>query len=708
MMQTHHVTYTDCAHVRDGVPGSRTDPRGFSNVWHFARPLMFFLVGALALVTVAMPMANAASATNVTFLIEMNPTPGNRFVRDWMKAGGWGDIIEVRSDTSEDAIRQLRQEGFAIAVNLIAHPQTRRRQWEGDWKRPVPDVRETIERHLRAADGDPRKVIWQMFMEEDSSGVAFPQRVLADSPKTHAAAHALLRQRLAEAFEPARPYPEVRKWGLMGFASSAHAFAASGLDCVINERSNDDVDDLQTGLAFTRGAARQFGIQWGIDWSVWWGPIHGCVHRLPTGYHKRNFYLSYFAGADVLRVEGGDQLYLASPGKEYPLGTELDRFARFTRRHSAGAPNVPVAIIVPEDNGWITPPYWQTSREAWNYARIAYRPGDRGLDGFFSTAFPGSNFAMDAFPFGCYATNDPPASIFALSAVTPAYAPIPEAVRTVAPPIPFGRFTDRHAARKTIEKEGIDPSPYRPMGDSRWGDIFDVLTDKLSLNVLHKYRLAILVGPVKLTPGIKAVLRAFVEGGGKLIWFAGQVGSGDEDLSGLAMTPELRVGRAWKWNVGPPESEAFRYVPARLCEAKALARTPAGDVLVARHELGLGEVFTCLVPWGESGSSSLAEVSKHLLDKVIASVQPVFVEGLPVEWMSTTGADHRTVLVANHSGEVWQGSLQAKNVSPRLTICRELLTETPMTVQRTNGAAVVSLEIPPYDVRVIRWFISNP
>ena len=669
---------------------------------------MVFLAGALAFLAAAMPLASAAPATNVTFLVEMNPTPGNRFVRDWMKAGGWGDIIEVRSDTSEEAIRQLRQEGFAIAVSLIAHPQSRQRQWAGDWKRPVPDVRETIERHLRAAGGDPRQVIWQMFMEEDSSGVAFPQRVLADPPRTHAGAHALLRQRLAEAFESARPYPEVRKWGLAGFASSVHAFAASGLECVINERSNDDVDDLQTGLAFTRGAARQFRIQWGIDWSVWWSPIHGCANRLPTGYHKRNFYLSYFAGADVLRVEGGDHLYLASPGKEHRLGTELDRFARFTRRHPAGNPDVPVAVIVPEDNGWLTPPYWQTSHEAWNYARIAYRPGDRGLDGFFSAAFPGSNFAMDAFPFGQYVTNDPPASIFALSAVTPAYAPIPEAVRMAAAPIPFGRFTDRHAARKTIEKEGIDPSPYRPMGDSRWGDIFDVLTDKVSLNVLQKYRLAVLAGPVKLTPGIKAILRAFVEGGGKLVWFAGQAGPGDEDLTGLAMTPELRVGRAWMWRAGPPEPEAFRYVPARLSGAEALARTPAGDVLVARHELGRGEVFTCLAPWGESGSASLAELSRKLLDQAIAPVQPIVVDGLPVEWMSTTGADHRTVLVANHSGEAWQGSIRVKDLSPRWTTCRELLTETPMTFQRPNRAAVVSLEVPPYDVRVIRWSVKRP
>ena len=66
------------------------------------------------------------------------------------------------------------------------------------------------------------------------------------------------------------------------------------------------------------------------------------------------------------------------------------------------------------------------------------------------------------------------------------------------------------------------------------------------------------------------------------------------------------------------------------------------------------------------------------------------------------------MLVANHSGEAWQGSIRVKDLSPRWIICRELLTETPMTFQRPNGAAVVSLQIPPYDVRVIRWSVKRP
>jgi hypothetical protein len=47
-----------------------------------------------------------------------------------------------------------------------------------------------------------------------------------------------------------------------------------------------------------------------------------------------------------------------------------------------------------------------------------------GVEGLFSYYFPGNTLARQPFPFGAFADNyDPPASPFALSAITPKYAP---------------------------------------------------------------------------------------------------------------------------------------------------------------------------------------------------------------------------------------------------------------------------------------------
>ena len=173
---------------------------------------------------------------------------------------------------------------------------------------------------------------------------------------------------------------------------------------------NDDVDDLQTAIAFARGASKQYGCKWGIDLSLWWGVIHGCVQNLEPSFHRRNLFISYFSGTQAYRIEGGG--LSLNPGTTTPnkLGEAFDKFFTFASQTHPGQIETPVAIVLPEDNGWITPPYWRTNNEAWNYARIPYRPGDRGIDGFFGAAFPGSVYAMDPFPAGCYGQDNPPAS----------------------------------------------------------------------------------------------------------------------------------------------------------------------------------------------------------------------------------------------------------------------------------------------------------
>lgn len=646
----------------------------------------------------------AGRRENIRIIFDIKPDSANRQVLEWLEREKicWG--IEVPWYTTESAVRELHSKGWEVLVHLHAHPETLKRHWEYK-QREAPDVDDLLQKHIQAADGRADRVNWLMFIEDDSCGVGHSQEVLRYKPKTHAQAKQLLDEYLKEAQAVAGSYPELPKWGMCGFATSTHAFASQGLDWLIFERANDDVDDLQTGIAFARGAARQYECKWGLDLSLWWGPIYSCVQDLPTSFHKWHLYLGYFSGAKAFRIEGGDLFWDRAKNALTGLADTIQQFAAFAGRAAPDQPDVPVAVMLPEDHDWMTPPYWRIANEAWNYSHIAYRSGDWGIDGFFASAFPASNLAMQPFPFGNYEEDDPPASPFSLSCVTPRFAPNPEDLTKAFAPVPFGRFLNRNEARDTMNTASLDPAPYRPMGDSRWGDIFDVLTTSANANVLSCYKAVVLLGHIKLTADLKRKLTEYVRGGGVVICAVGIVGPKDEEFTGLKIMPEFRVGRAWSWQNQPPVAEVFQYLPAEVANNSTamLAQTATDKLLVARHSIGKGSVYTCTIPWYEGPLGGLSSPALKVMDHVIAPLQPATIQGLPIEWISAHGPGRRTVLVANHSETSWKGQINIRDLSDSYRRCIELLSgrEVPFLRDSMNKSIVV--EVPAYDVGIFRW-----
>lgn len=627
---------------------------------------------------------------------------GDTGLLDRLQREGWAWAVEVLPAASDEALRAMRDRGFRVVVDMKAHPRAQERDKQY-LRRSRADGIESIRRMQKILGRD---LIWQILLEDDSAGVAFPQELLQARPRTHREAKALFDRYLDEVVQAAGAMPDIEKWGMAGFSSGAHLFASRGVDCVIIERCNDDVEDLQTAVSFARGAARQFGCDWGIDLSTWWGVVYGVVSNMPASIFKRHLYVSRFSGADTFRVEGADFIYPDHGTGSSHLGRTVESFARAVKDVGAIEPDVVSAIILPPDHGWMTPPYWRTTNEAWNYARVPYRPGDRGIDGFFTTAFPGSIYAMDPFPFGRYAEDEPPASPFSLSCVTPAFAPGPSDVFKAEPPLPFGRFKNRDDARRAIENAKLDPSPYRAMGDSRWGDIFDVLTAEAPAAVVQKYPVVILLGAVQMNAALKMALQSHVNGGGTVICAAGVVGPADEDLTGVRMELESRVGRAWRWGEERFVAEPFRHVPVVQPlgpETVVCARSQSGEPVVVRHACGKGAVYTCLVPWYEGGQGPLAGAAARLFEAVLLPLQPVCVEGLPVEWVSGRTSAGRYVLVANHDSSVWQGRLLVRGVKPGETRCTETLSGRTIPCSSAGDATVVNVQIPPYDVCLLQW-----
>ncbi len=675
---------------------------------YYILPLMIFLFGCVTEhhepQSIALRNDDMSAKEPVRIVFEITPREQDEPLMQWLNDKQWCWGIEVLPTLSGQEIRKLRNNNGNVILHMHANADVRKRhnEYKG---RPIPDVNEVLGKHIEAADGDMSKIIWLGLIENDSSGVGHSQELMRAKPKTYPEALNLIETHLAKAKETVDQFPGVTYWGLCGFATATHQFADSGVDCVIVERTNDDVDDLQTGIAFCRGAARQYNCEWGVDFSLWWGPIYGCIQNLPFSYHKRNMYLSYFSGARTFRIEGGHLFWDAGQEKLTNIASLLDEFGQFCMNIEAGRPQVPAAVMLPHDHGWMTPPYWRTTHEAWNYARLPYRQGHKGIDGFFGQAFPGSNFEMQPFAFGTYPHNDPPASPFALSCVTKEFAPSPEDVFYAEVPIPFGKYPDRDTARRDMEDNLIEPAPYRPLGDCRWGDIFDVLTDRVDGNVLKKYKVLILLGQIRLTEALKADLKAYVNQGGQLVCAAGVIGPDDSDLTGLELIGEIRVGRQWQWGDQAKTTAHFIYVPSQIQHedsASILAQVDNYPVVV-QNTIGKGRVYTCLVPWFEGENCRLAGAALRLMDEVIKPVQPVVVEGPPAQWLSSETENSYTVVIANHSPSEWAGKIIVRSPLEKFDRCTELLTGRNVSYKRKNQNVEAEVNIDPYDLAILRW-----
>lgn len=162
-----------------------------------------------------------------------------------------------------------------------------------------------------------------------------------------------------------------------------------------------------------------------------------------------------------------------------------------------------------------------------------------------------------------------------------------------------------------------------------------------------------LAGPVNLTAELKGALLSFAEAGGHVLVASGVAGPNDTDLTGVEISPELRVGRAWVWTGDgpsePPVMEPFRYTPTTIddggCNANAnctiLARTagrggsPGPQALATQRRVGSGFVTTCLIPWFlDAPATHLSALSRRLVDDVVAPLQQVGVAGpWPVDFV---------------------------------------------------------------------------
>ena len=242
---------------------------------------------------------------------------------------------------------------------------------------------------------------------------------------------------------------------------------------LIQSEVGENINSTQTHIAFSRGAARQYGKPWGLDESSWYGPgnrdwtvpgIWGtsscatCGHSLSLT--ERTYLAAYMSGANFMEDEGGSfNFFLGNtqPLEESPLGQVAQTANEFASQYvDRGTTYVPIAIVMDHNHGM-------------------------GL-GWWETGLTWDTFALDAsrlFTKSLYSTIWPQS------------------------------FSVGWSLPGANESQYMVPSPF--------GDSFDVLLENAPTSLFSSYRAIIATGDLANSPALQTALGSYVNAGGILV-----------------------------------------------------------------------------------------------------------------------------------------------------------------------------------------------
>jgi len=377
-------------------------------------------------------------------------------------------------------------------------------------------------------------------------------------------------------------------------------------------------------IAFTRGAARQFGGAFlyyhapnfgdtattftkqqnfaGPDYfyHTRYGPTMG-----PSlSWYRKSYYLYYMAGASAIYLEQGhDQFFNPGPGEHpfqlNPLGRITDEFMRFAEKHpSRGTPYTPIAFLLDPAHGFEMTDYPQ-----WPFEVSQIDRGDRALRELFGVAY---------YP-GLVLEGEPAIA---------------------------------------------DRQPFVP---GVFGDIFDVLTaadvqgSKSKIQtLLPSYRAIVAGGRMDWSPEWIQRLTEYVRNGGTVVLNAAQIKKLPEQFLGVRLINDTGEAHNARCLAAGDESEdlkgqIFRYEKVELKGATALITTLSGEPLVTVNKVGKGSVIFAAVPDLLGEDERITPFAAHMLAHVFADAVPVKVVG-NVEYLINRTANGWVVTLLNNNG----------------------------------------------------------
>ena len=492
--------------------------------------------------------------------------------------------------------------------------------------------------------------------------------------------------RLQKAFERKKAlyFGDAKRLSFMNAGwNLAHLAAYWGAGMVTLETSNSGGGETyyrwQVGMAYTRGAARQYGIPWmwyiasclngytaDSKWVSSYEPGFDSNNGVGPSWLNRCFYLAYYGGANLMELEHWYLKILAKSredDKDFRLSRIGEHFINFRKFAEAnpdrGTPYTPIALLAPFRQAY---PQW--GGNPWGGAK-PYTRDDFALDAFWATLIP-------------------------------AY--------------------DRVPALKRGEQGALFNSPY--------GDLVDVVIPDAPeardlANVLEGYKVVIVAGDIDANTQAPAALEAYVRHGGTLVLDATRL---DRLLpaaaAGLRRTPALK-----------PLAGHDGY----LCQqvhpdgAQVLLQAEDGAPVFTLHRHGQGNVLVCCVPdWVPSMTAdSISHTRRGILtfpfirqalEWIVADVLPFRVEG-DIQYGATRTADGFIVYLINNRGvtkmadtpeTVDEGAAAEVALSwtaaAGVTAAEELRGGEALAI---DGQAL-RVTVPPGDVRVVRLHGSFP
>lgn len=371
-------------------------------------------------------------------------------------------------------------------------------------------------------------------------------------------------------------------------------------------------------IAFTRGAARQFGgtflyyhaPNFGDTATTFTraqnfaGPDHffhsryGATMGPSLSWYRKNYYLYYMSGASAIYLEQGhDQFFKPGPGEHpfqlNPLGRITDEFVRFAEKHAdRGTPYTPVAFLLDPAHGFEMTDYPQ-----WPFEVSQIDRGDRALRELFGVAY---------YP-----------------------AMVVEGEPAIADRQPF--------------VSGV------------FGDVFDVLTATDGVkSSLAAYRAVVAGGRIEWSAEWTQKVADYVRNGGTLVLNAAQIKGMPAQLLGVQFTnavAEADSARCLSPGEEPHDltGQMFRYEGVQLKGATALITAPNGDPLVVVNKVGKGAVVLSLLPDLLGIDERVTPFAAHMLAHVFADATPVKVTG-DVEYLINRTANGWVVTLLNNNG----------------------------------------------------------
>jgi len=454
------------------------------------------------------------------------------------------------------------------------------------------------------------------------------------------------------------------------------------------------LSNLQLGVAFLRGAARQYNGRWGFDFST-----HHPHRNQPTWYDKsgqrrggwteslmiRSWMTGFLSGANLIHQETSSYTHWIFDEKGNfrlsPAGKLAKKFADFTlRKHpQRGKTITPIALVLNFYHGFDSrhsillrhPFVWGN--------RVPVTAEDWQIANLFDFFFPGHSQSWGGFD----------------EAFNPRV------------------FWKSQWEYLQMLKEGYDMRPYETghLVNSAYGDCVDVFVDTAGIKTLTGYKLVFLAGKVDFSSKFSTVLDEYVKDGGTIIAAVNQLP--EKMLNQLGVQNQ---GRKWEYDLLTCTrcgekfgGDRYEYFLLQVPEGKILGRNHLGQPLVWESKYKKGTVILTGVPFSQDiAARRILPLLAHIYGRLVRKVIPVIATPQPIQLIANQDPDFFLVGALNNSPSPWKGCLHLQFGERRKVIrIQEIWKEEEIFTGEKFLPFSFSDTIAPFDFKIYKIFTGK-